>query len=278
MILLAALPLLLLAIPAVAASAATAATAATAGTGWIRLAHFSPNTPAVDVYLYSFGDTSAQTVLHHVAYGDASPYEQVPTGDYTVAMRAAGASAASSPVLSASVDVVAGHAYTVAGLGPESGLRLQVLDDDLTTPPGKALVRIIQASLKQNVVSVSWGGTALNSKLAFGKVTSYLTVSPGTEKLLVNGSGETTNVSIAFAAGTVHTLVVLDGTKGLQVDPLLDAAGSAVDPAGGAATGFGGMAPRAPSSPLPWLAVIGAGLLLAVAGGRRLRRLPAAKS
>jgi hypothetical protein len=285
-ILLAALPLLLLGIPAAAlastasASAATASTAATktTGTGWIRLAHFSPNTPAVDVYLYSFGDTSAEIVLHHVAYGDASPYEQVPTGDYTVAMRAAGASSASAPVLSASVNVVAGHAYTVAGLGPESGLRLQVLDDDLTTQPGQALVRIIQASLKQNVVSVSWGGTTLESKLAFGSVTSYQTVSPGTATLLVTGSGEDAHVSIPLAAGTVHTLVVLDGAKGLQVDDLLDAAGSATDPLGGAATGFGGMAPRAPSSPLPWLAVIGAGLLLAVAGGRRLRRLPAARS
>jgi hypothetical protein len=282
-ILLAALPLLLLGIPTAAlastasASAATASTAAT-GAGWIRLAHFSPNTPAVDVYLYSFGDTSAQIVLHHVAYGDASPYEQVPTGDYTVAMRAAGASSASAPVLSASVNVVAGHAYTVAGLGPESGLRLQVLDDDLTTQPGQALVRIIQASLKQNVVSVSWGGTTLESKLAFGSVTSYQTVSPGTSTLLVTGNGEDAHVSIPLAAGTVHTLVVLDGAKGLQVDDLLDAAGSATDPLGGASTGFGGMAPRAPSSPLPWLAVIGAGLLLAVIGGRRLRRLPAARS
>jgi hypothetical protein len=276
MILLAALPLLLLAIPAAAlansASAATTAKAATTGTGWIRLAHFSPNTPAVDVYLYSFGDASAQIVLHHVAYGDASPYEQVPTGDYTVAMRAAGAKATSAPVLSASVDVAAGHVYTVAGLGPESGLRLQVLDDHVTTPSGQALVRIIQASLKQNVVSVTWGGTTLDGQLKFGSVTSYQTVSPGTETLLVSGSGAHANISIPLAAGTVHTLVVLDGAKGLQVDDLLDAAGSTVDPAGGAATGFGGMAPRAPSSPLPWLAVIGAGLLLAVAGGRRLRR------
>ena len=69
----------------------------------------------------------------------------------------------------------------------------------------------------------------------------------------------------------MHTLVVLDGPKGLQIDDLLDAAGSGTDPAGGAATGFGGMAPRAPSSPLPWLAAIGAGLLLAAAGGLRLR-------
>src|SRR3984885_523610 len=230
-ILLAALPLLLLGIPAAAfasttsASAATASTAAT-GAGWIRLAHFSPNTPAVDVYLYSFGDTSAQIVLHHVAYGTVSPYEQVPTGDYTVAMRAAGAAATSAPVLSASVDGVAGHAYTVAGLGPESGLRLQVLDDQLTTPPGQALVRIIQASLKQSVVSVTWGSDQLQGSLKFGAVSSYQTVSAGTSTLTVSGGGDNATASVPLAAGTVHTLVVLDGPKGLQIDNLLDAAGS----------------------------------------------------
>jgi hypothetical protein len=271
-VLLAALPLLLLAIPAASVATASAAT----GTGWIRLAHLSPNTPAVDVYLYSFGDASAQIVLHHVAYGTVSPYEQVPAGDYTVAMRAAGAVSTSAAVLSASVDVVAGHAYTVAGLGPESGLRLQVLDDQLTTPTGQALVRIIQASLKQSVVSVNWGGDMLQSSLKFGAVSSYQTVSPGTATLTVSGGGDTATASVPLAAGTVHTLVVLDGAKGLQIDNLLDAAGSGTDPAGGAATGFGGMAPRAPSSPLPWLAAIGAGLLLAVAGGLRFRSRRAA--
>jgi hypothetical protein len=272
-VLLAALPLLLLAVPAVSAATASAA----AGTGWIRLAHLSPNTPAVDVYLYSFGDSSAQIVLHHVAYGTVSPYEQVPAGDYTVAMRAAGAGATSAPVLSASVDVAPGSAYTVAGLGPESGLRLQVLDDQLTTPSGKALVRVIQASLKQSAVSVNWGGQVLDGGLKFGSVSSYRTVSPGTATLTVSGGGEQVTASVPLAAGTVHTLVVLDGAKGLQIDDLLDAAGSGTDPAGGAATGFGGMAPRGPSSPLPWLAAIGAGLLLAAAGGLRVRsrRVPA---
>src|ERR1700733_7363415 len=72
-----------------AASAASAASAAPAGAsvGWIRLAHLSPNTPAVDVYLYSYGDPSAMTVLKAVAYGTVSPYLKVATGEYTVAMR-----------------------------------------------------------------------------------------------------------------------------------------------------------------------------------------------
>jgi len=251
----------------------SSASAASPGVGWVRLAHFSPNTPAVDVYLYSFDNSSAELVLHHVAYGTVSPYETLSAGDYTVAMRPAGAAPTSAPAISASLTVVAGHSYTVAGLGPESGLRLAVLDDQITTPPGKALVRVIQASLQQHVVTVSYGGQTLVHNLAFGSVTSYQTVTPATETLLANGPSEASGASIDFAAGTVHTLVILDGSKGLVIDNLVDAAGSKVMPLGGAATGFGGTAPRVPS-PVPWLLLIAAGVLVAAGGGLSLRWLP----
>ena len=240
-ILLAALPLLLLAIPA--ASVATAEPP--------RRRHQHRVDPAGPPVAEHPGGGRLpvlvwrrvrQIVLHHVAYGTVSPYEQVPAGDYTVAMRAAGAVATSAAVISASVDVAAGHAYTVAGLGPESGLRLQVLDDQLTTPPGQALVRIIQASLKQSVVSVTWGSDQLQGSLKFGAVSSYQTLSAGTATLTVSGGGDNATASVPLAAGTVHTLVVLDGARGLEIDNLLDAAGSGVAPAGGAGTGLGGMA------------------------------------
>jgi hypothetical protein len=253
-------------------AAAAFASSATTGTGWIRLAHLSPNTPAVDVYLYAFDNSTAEIVLHHVAYGTVSPYEPVAAGDYSVAMRAAGASPTSQPVLSTSVTVAAGHAYTVAGLGPESGLRLQVLDDDLTTPPGQALVRVIQASLKEQVVNVSLGSTVLASSLKFADVSPYQAVSPGTETVTVSSGGGDASLSVTFAAGTVHTLVILDGASGLEIDSLEDASGSGQPPLGGVETGFGGTAPHGPASPAPWLAVIAAGSLLALTGGLGLRR------
>jgi len=260
---------LLLGIPA----AATAfASSATTGTGWIRLAHLSPNTPAVDVYLYSFDNSNAMIVLHHVAYGTVSPYESVDAGDYSVAMRAAGASPSSQPVLSTSVTIAAGKAYTVAGMGPESGLRLQVMDDDLTTPSGQALVRVIQASLKDQTVTVTLGSTALASNLKFASVSSYQPVSPGSEAVEVSAGSTDANSSVTLAAGTVHTLVVLDGASGLEVVSLEDASGSGKPPLGGVSTGFGGTAAHGPGSPVPWLAAIGAGALLALAGGLRLRR------
>jgi len=259
---------LLLGIPAVAASAASAAS----GTGWIRLAHLSPNTPPVDVYLYSFGNSNAQIVLHHVAYGTVSPYEAVTPGDYSVAMRNAGAAASSQPVLSTSVTVKANHAYTVAGMGPESGLRLQVLSDQLTTPSGKFVVRVIQASLKQQTVKFTCGGQAIVPKATFASVSSYQAIPANTWTMQAIGSGSTATARFNMAAGTVHTMVVLDGANGLEIVNLEDAAGAGQPPVGAVSTGFGGTAGHGPGSPLPWLAVIGAGALIAVGGGLKLRR------
>ena len=260
---------LLLGMPAAAASAASSAAA---GTGWIRLAHLSPNTPPVDVYLYSFGNSDAKVVLHHVAYGTVSPYEAVAAGDYSVAMRSAGAAASSQPVLSTSVTVKADHAYTVAGMGPESGLRLQVMNDQLTTPSGKSSVRVIQASLKEQTVKFTCGGQAIVPKATFASVSSYQAIPANTWTMEAIGSGDTATARFDMAAGTVHTMVVLDGASGLEIVNLVDAAGAGQPPVGAVSTGFGGTAGHGPGSPLPWLTVIGAGALVAVGGGLRLRR------
>jgi hypothetical protein len=240
--------------------------------GWLRLAHLSPNTPPVDVYLYSFGDPSARLVLRHVAYGTVSPYLAVVAGDYTVAMRSQGAAATAAPVLSTGVNVAAGHAYTVAGMGPLKGLRLQVLRDRLTTPSGRALVRVIQASMHQHVVSIRAGAKVLAGTLAFGSVTSYQVVAPG--KLLVNarGTSESAGQRIALAAGTIHTIAVLDSRHALKLVSLTDAAGSGTAPIGPPATGLGGTAPRPGPSPLPWLTLMAAGTLAAAVGLIRRRR------
>jgi hypothetical protein len=260
------------------AAAAPANAAVPGNAGWVRLAHFSPNTPAVDVYLYSFKNSNTRIVLHHVGYGMVSPYERVAAGQYSVAMRPAGAAAASPAVLSASVQVMAGHAYTVAGLGPESGLRLAVLSDDLTTPGGKALVRVIQASLRQHMATVTVAADALVTKLAFGAVSSYQAVAAGPASVHVNGTSETAVADVTLAPDTVHTLVVLDGASGLEVVNLTDAAGNTVMPDGGASTGFGGTAQSTARSaapggePAPWLALIAGGVLLALTGGWRLSR------
>jgi hypothetical protein len=255
-----------------ATTSATEAATRASGSGWLRLAHLSPNTPAVDVYLYSFAAAKAVLVVHHVAYGTVSAYQRVPSGEYTVAMRAAGAPASAAPVISATVDVRPRTAYTVAGMGPAKGLRLEVLVDQLRTPPGKALVRIIQASLVQHKVMIKAGGHVLVSSLPFASVSGYLAMSPGAWSVSAIGTTERTSAAITFSAGTIHTIVVLDDPGHLSLDDIVDAAGSRVVPAGAPATGLGGTAPRPGPSDLRWLILIGCGLLLASCGARWVAR------
>jgi hypothetical protein len=257
---------MVLGLVAYAAPASAAPASASTGTGWLQLAHLSPNTPPVDVYLYSFHDPNAMIVLHHVSYGTVSGFETVPAGEYTVAMRGAGAKPSSPPVLSTTVDIHAGDAYTVAGLGPANELRLAVLPDRLTTPKGKSLVRIIQASLVEHQVTVTAGKRVLVNKLAFGDVTGYVTVPAGTWTVKATGETEHTSSSIELAAGTIHTIVVLDQPGHLALDNLVEAAGSEAIPAGAPATGFGGTAPRPAPDDLPWLLVAAAGLMLCAGG------------
>jgi Domain of unknown function (DUF4397) len=250
---------------------ATAASAAT-GTGYLRLAHLSPNTPAVDVYLYSFGDPSAMVVLHHVAYGDVSPYQAVASGEYTVAMRAAGAAASTKPVLSTTIEVVSGDAYTVAGMGPFKGIRLQVIKDRLRTPADKSLVRVIQASMRQDTVTVTAGSKTLGSNLTFTTVTHYKAVSPGPLTVSATGPTEHGSGSFTLEPDTIYTFVVLDASGQLKITGLVDSSGSKAIPAGAAATGFGGVAPRPGDALLPWAGAAAAGLLIAVGGVIQIRR------
>ena len=256
--------------------AGTAATASASSMssemGWVRCAHLSPNTAPVDIYMYSFGDPKAMDVLRHVPYGEVGMYMKMPAGQYSVAIRPAGAPASTTPVISASFMVRAGQAYTVAAMGPARGLRLQALNDRLTTPHGKSMVRVIQASLKEHQVTVRTGSATLASNLAFASVTPYGADKPGRWMVHAAGGTETWSGKVKLTAGSIHTLVVLDSASGLKVADLLDAAGSGMMPHGGVATGLGGTAPGPAPSPLPLLAGLAGGLLVAAAAAIRLRR------
>ena len=253
-------------------TAAGSASSMSSGSGWMRCAHLSPNTAPVDIYLYSFGDPKAMSVLRHVPYGDVSMYMKVPAGEYTAAIRPAGAPASIAPVLAANLMVHAGHAYTVAAMGPAKALRLRGLNDRLTTPHGKALVRVVQASLKEHHVTVLAGSATLASNLAFASVTPYGSAKPGRWMLHATGGSETWSGHVKLTPGTIHTLVVLDSPSGLRITNLMDAAGSAIMPRGGVATGLGGTVPGHAPSPLPWLAGLASGLLVAAAAAIRLFR------
>src|ERR1700742_2697501 len=179
---------------AVALAAAPAASAAPASgpPGWIRIAHLSPEAPPMDMYVYPFGEPGHPTVLKDVTYGAVSRYVAVTPGQYTVAMRGFGAPATSNPALTTSFMVTAGGAFTLAAMGPDPGLRTEVLKDQMTAPAGKAVVRVLQASLKQHRVTVSYGPDVLAHQLAFGSATSYTAVSPATRTVKFTAPDEHT--------------------------------------------------------------------------------------
>ena len=250
-----------------AAASAAPAASATAQDGWVRIAHLSPEAPAMDIYLYPFGSPGHPTVLKDVSYGNVSAYIAVSPGQYTVAMRGFGAPASSTPALVSSFTVTGQTSYTVAALGPDPGLQVEVLKDQMSPTPGKALVRVVQASLKQHRVTVSDGPGVLARQLAFGVATSYVAVPAGARTVQFTASSEHTATSVQLAAGTVHTIVVLDAPSGLKVDSLLDAAHSQTARPAGPRPAWAAWR-RARRAPTAWLLTMGAGALLTAAGIR----------
>lgn len=268
----------LVAFAVLAAVTLFASPARAAGHGYVRLAHLSPNTPAVDVYLKSTSNAVAPQVFHGVAYGAVSQYLRLPAGTYQVAMRKSGAPASTKPVITTEVAVVSGGAYTVAGVGLFADLGLKVLDDDLRLPDaGKAKVRVIQASVKAGTLNVAGkNGKTIADGVAFASTTGYREVNPGKWNVQVSptGGGTTSVLPCTLGAGSVYSLVVLDnGSGGLKTELHVDAERQGTVPLGGVATGGGG---SQPSSHVP-TAVLLAGLAAVLAAGlvvgvrRRLR-------
>lgn len=267
-----------LVIVGVAALAATPASAA--DDGFVRLAHLSPDTPPVDVYLSSQSGAVPARTFPGVGYGVVSDYLRLPAGDYAVAMRPAGAPAAQPPVLTTQVTVAAGAAYTVAGVGRNADLGLRVITDDLRLPPpGAARVRVVQASVRAPVLTVTAsGGPTLGDNVAFASTTGYRQVPAGrwTLRLQPAADGAATAVPVTLTDGIVYSLFILDGTAGLTAELRTDAGRRGTVPAGGVAAGGGGRdGARAAAVPLGALTVtllvVAVGLLTA----RNRRRLPA---
>jgi len=124
---------------------------------------------------------------------------------------------------------------------------------------------------------VTAGKAVLGRDLSFTTVTPYQAIKPAEVKIHASGATEHGADKFALTAGTIYTVVVLDNAGELKIDPLEDSAGSQVMPAGAAATGLGGTAPRPGGPLLPWLSAGAAGLLIAAGGtiGLRRRRRPA---
>jgi hypothetical protein len=267
--------------------------AADDASGLLRIAHLSPDSPAVDVTLAPLpaGDAAPLTdpgpvVAAGLRYGDVSAFDAVSPGSYAVSLRAAGADPGTAPVLTARIDVPAGSVRTIVMGGLFADLALQSLPEDLSAPPaGSARVRVLSAASGVRSVDAGQdGGPVLATALPFGGVGDPVTVPAGPSTVRVDGTpGDVTALPVTWAAGSISTLLVLDTPRGgLTVRVVLDGAGPAVVPAGAVEAGGGGAA-GLPAA-VPWGLAAAAGLaalsrrgrVLAVVAGAVLAATPAA--
>jgi Domain of unknown function (DUF4397) len=237
---------------------------------YLRLAHLSPDTPSVDVYLASVGDPSVWFVVPGVGYGGVTDYRALPVDTYTVSMRPAGAPVESPPVITTTLTTAAGSAYTVAGTGLQDNLGLTVLDDELGMPAaGSARIRVINGAATAPAVDLSIdGGPPIAEGVPFAGTTGYQTVPVGNWTVDVAPPGaQPTSLNIDIAANAVYSVLLLDRGSGFTAQLLLDSAGAAAVPTGGVDTGMGGTA----GSPSTWL-LLPAAVVGLVGLGWRLRR------
>lgn len=214
----------------------------------VRAGHFSPDTPAVDVYLTNFAGGTTTLFLSDVGYGDVSAYERLEPGMYTVSMRPAGADPASPAALSWTLDAQPGDAFTACAVGMSDALRGLVLDDDLSAPPaGNARVRIIAAASNAPTVDiVADGGPVLATAAAFASTSDYSTVAAGSWSVNATSPDKPelrADSTLSLDAGKIATVVVLDkASGGITLRMLNDAAGSPQVPAGSVDAGGGALA------------------------------------
>lgn len=142
-------------------------------TAQIRVTHLSPDAPAVDGEL----DGPVSTTVEGVSFGDVTGYLEVPPGEYTVSVPAAGASA--------EVSLEADEYSTGAAIGSLDGqgqsFRLAASEDNGGAVPGDSRVRLIHASPDAPTVAVTVEetGEVLYRNVGFGDSDGYRMVPAG---------------------------------------------------------------------------------------------------
>jgi hypothetical protein len=165
---------------------------ATAGEAQVRVAHFSPDAPNVDVYL------DGTAVLTDVAYTQVSEYLPVVEGERLIQVAPAGTSP-DSAVISETVALEADKAYTLAAVGFVSNIQLIVLLDEPAKPEsGKAMMHMHNFSSDMQEMQISFTPTdsatddgMMIGTLAFSQRMSE-SIDAGTYDIEVVQAGENT--------------------------------------------------------------------------------------
>jgi len=182
---------------------------ASLGTAEVLIAHLAPfaaGDAAVTV------EVNGDAVLTDFAYGNTTDYLPLPAGNYTINIIPNGAS---DPAITGSFAFLGGQDYTAAAVGDDTNqpLDLLVLLDNNSPPaPGKAKVRIVHAApfdtdtvaLASTAVDVlTDDGDVVLANVAFGDISDYLSLEPGTYDLKITPAGDPDTTLIDLAPFTL---------------------------------------------------------------------------
>jgi hypothetical protein len=194
---------------------------AAAGTANVRVAHLSPDAPAVDVFV------NGQRAVAGAAFKDVTGYLPVPAGQVNI--RVTPANDTTPVVIDATIRLNDGGNYTVAATGLLASIQPIVLEDDRGTT-GQAKVRFVHASPDAPAVDIAvTGGPVLFANVPFRQASAYPQVPAGTYDLEARPAGSSAVAlsvpGVALRGNTNYTIfaVGLLSNRSLAALPVVDA-------------------------------------------------------
>ncbi|WP_026175231.1 DUF4397 domain-containing protein [Thermus igniterrae] len=192
----------------------------------VRVAHLSPDAPAVDVLV------NGQRAITNLAFKQVTPYIPLPAAKVRVQVVPAGQS--SPAVIDAELDLQEGVYYTVAATGFLAQIRPQVYTDALAglfPRAGYARVRVVHTSPDAPAVDVAVkGGPVLFQNLPFPRAGQYTVVPAGRYDLEVRVAGTNTVAldlpGVTLESGKTYTVFAVGSVRAgsLTVVAVVDAA------------------------------------------------------
>ena len=248
--------------------------AASAPTGYLRVGHFVPGVSAVSVYL------DDRLLVGSLSYQQVTSYAATPAGTHTLRVSVPAANGRPAQQVSATETVEPGQFATVLVVATANGsFHVTSFTDNLAPPPpGDAKIRVIDTLATVPTVAASLTAAidppgparVVVPGTSEGQASPYTDVPAGAYDVAFTnaGTGGTvlTGKDWPVTAGTVASLVVLQGGDGPTLEVLKDAVGATSLPAGGMQTGAGGMASRSERTGPGGLVVV-LGLVVVVALG-----------
>lgn len=219
----------------------------------VRIAHLSPDTPAVDICLAPAGTGAfSQRLLDTLgatgglSYPQVTAYVDLPVGSYDVRIVHATASGCAIGAVpdALGVSIHDQETATVAAIGvlDPSGpaasnppLQLAVFADDTAVDPGKSKLRFIHASPGTPAVDVGLGSGATFTKVfadvsfggiaqAFAADNGFVETSPLTSPVAARLANQTSDAlviqSVTLGANAISTAIAIGGKTGASTNPL----------------------------------------------------------